>query len=123
MKFYDWDKEKNRSTVDGYSRGVAVGETLMMAHVELEEGAITASHIHSHEEIIYVVSGLWQINLGETVVVLEENQSLVIPPNIEHSSIALAKTRAVVSTNYRPEWTDNSDYMLHVDTEKHLWAV
>jgi quercetin dioxygenase-like cupin family protein len=123
MKIYDWDKEKRSLMTDGYSRGVAVGETIMMAHVELEEGALTAAHKHAHEEIIYVVSGAWQINLDETVVVLEANQSLVIPPNVEHSSVALADTRAVVSTNYRPEWSDNSDYRLHYNAEKHLWAV
>jgi quercetin dioxygenase-like cupin family protein len=123
MKIYDWDKEENRSTTDGYNRSVAVGETLMMAHVTLEEGAITAAHRHSHEEIIYVVSGLWQINLGEAVVVLKANQSLVVPPNVEHSSVALAETLAVVATNYRPEWSDNSDYQLHYNAEKHLWAI
>ena len=123
MKFYDWEKEENRSLTDGYSRGVAVGENLMMAHVRLEEGAITAPHSHAHEEIIYVVSGRWQVKVGEREFVLESNQSLVIPPNVEHSSIALAETLAVVATNYRPEWSENSDFWLHYNTDNHLWAV
>ena len=108
---------------DGYSRGVAVGENLMMAHVQLEEGAITASHSHSYEEIIYVVAGRWQVTLSETEFVLEANQSLVVPPNVEHSSVALAATLAVVATNYRPEWNENSDFWLHYNTDNHLWAV
>jgi quercetin dioxygenase-like cupin family protein len=123
MKQYNWNNYENRSTTDGYSRGVAVGEKLMMAHVQMEEGAMTAAHVHSHEEIIYVVAGKWQIKLGEEEFVLEANQSLVIPPNIEHSSLALAETLAVVATNYRPEWNDNTDYWLHYNTENHLWAV
>ena len=123
MKQYDWNKNENRSMTDGYSRGVAVGENLMMAHVQLEEGAITASHSHSYEEIIYVVAGRWQVTLGETEFVLEANQSLVVPPNVEHSSVALAATLAVVATNYRPEWNENSDFWLHYNTDNHLWAV
>jgi quercetin dioxygenase-like cupin family protein len=123
MKQYDWNKDENRSLTDGYSRGVAVGEKLMMAHVRLEEGAITASHSHPHEEIIYVVSGRWQVRAGAEEFVLEANQSLVVPPNVEHSSLALAETLAVVATNYRPEWSENSDFWLHYNTDNHLWAV
>lgn len=123
MNFYDWDKNGERITSDGYSRGVAVGEKLMMAHVKLDEGAITAPHKHEHEEIIYVVAGRWQIKIGEETFVLESNQSLVVPPNAEHSSLALAETLAVVATTYRPEWTENSDFLIHYNSENHLWAV
>ncbi len=123
MKQYDWNREDKRTTTDGYSREVAVGEKLMMAHVKLDEGAMTAAHSHAHEEIIYVVSGKWQVKLGENVFVLEANQSLVVPPNVEHSSVALAETLAVVATNYRPEWNENSDFWLHYNTDNHLWAV
>ena len=123
MKQYDWNKDEKRTTTDGYSREVAVGEKLMMAHVKLDEGAITSAHSHAHEEIIYVVYGKWQVKLGETEYVLEANQSLIVPPDVEHSSVALANTLAVVATNYRPEWRDNSDFGLHYNADKHLWAV
>ena len=123
MQFYDWNNETSRSRTDGYSRGVAVGNSLMMAHVELEEGAVTKEHSHPHEEIIYVVSGKWKVVVDDVECVLEANQSLVVPPNAVHSSLALAPTLAVVSTNYRPEWQANSDYWLHYNTENHLWAV
>ena len=124
MKFYDWDSEYTTRTVsNGYDRGVAVGEQLMMAHVQLDEGAITTSHAHEHEEIIYVVKGKWQVTIGEEVFTLRANQSLVVPPNIEHSSVALEETLAVVATNYRPDWNENSDFWLHYDAEKHLWGV
>jgi len=123
MMQYDWNTEENRTQTDGYSRGVAVGENLMMAHVRLQAGAITAPHVHPHEEIIYVVSGTWQLTVGENEFVLEANQSLVVPPNVEHSSLALADTLAVVATNYRPEWNENSDFWLHYNADNHLWAV
>jgi quercetin dioxygenase-like cupin family protein len=123
MKYYDWDRHDERSHTDGYSRGVAVGENLMMAHVRLDGGAITATHSHPHEEIIYVVSGRWQLTVADRVFILEANQSLVVPPNIEHSSLALTETLAVVATNYRPEWSENSDFWLHYNNENHLWMV
>lgn len=123
MQFYDWNHETSRSSTDGYSRGVAIGRDLMMAHVELEEGAVTKAHRHVHEEIIYVVRGRWKLMIDGKERVLEANQSLIIPPNVEHASEALAPTLAVVSTNYRPEWQANSDCWLHYNVENHLWAV
>lgn len=123
MKHYDWETNETRIEMDGYSRGVAVGENLMMAHVKLDEGAITAPHSHPHEEIIYVVAGEWQIKIGDREIVLKANQSLVVPPNEIHSSLALAETVAVIATNYRPEWNQNSDFWLHYNADNHLWAV
>lgn len=123
MQFYDWNTHESRTETDGYSRGVAAGENLMLAHVKLEDGAITAPHSHAYEEIIYVVSGRWQVNIGDKQFVLEPNQTLVVPPNVEHSSLALEETLAVVCTGYRSEWQDNSDYWLHYNNETHLWAV
>lgn len=120
---YDWNEKEGRTEVDGYSRGVAVGEKIMLAHVHLEEGAITKAHSHDYEEILYVVSGKWKIHFGERDFIIEANQSLVIPPFVEHSSVALSEMVAVVATNYRPTWTENEDFWLHYNHEKHLWAV
>jgi uncharacterized RmlC-like cupin family protein len=120
---YDWNEKKGRTEVDGYSRGVAIGEKIMLAHVHLEEGAITKAHNHDHEEIIYVVSGKWKIQYADREFIIEANQSLVIPPFVEHSSVALTEMIAVVATNYRGDWNDNQDFWLHYNQEKHLWAV
>ena len=120
---YDWNQNEGRTLVDGYSRGVAVGEKIMLAHVKLDEGAITKPHSHDYEEIIYVVSGKWRIEFGDRIFILEANQSVVIPPFVEHSSVAEADVLAVVATNYRPEWANNQDYWLHYNAENHLWAV
>jgi quercetin dioxygenase-like cupin family protein len=120
---YDWNEQKGRTEVDGYSRGVAVGEKIMLAHVHLEAGAVTNAHKHDHEEIIYVVSGKWKIQYADREFIIEANQSLVIPPFVEHSSVALEEMIAVVATNYREGWNDNQDFWLHYNKEKHLWAV
>ena len=122
MQFYDWNSAEH-STTDGYGRSVAVGKNIMMAHVELQAGAVTAAHSHEHEEIYYVVKGRWRVRLGDEEMVLEANQSVIVPSGIEHSSEAIEDTVAVVSTNYRPEWRENTDYWLHYKTENHLWAV
>ncbi|MGB7069350.1 MAG: cupin domain-containing protein [Pyrinomonadaceae bacterium] len=123
MKFYDWNKVAKSYSNDGYSRGVAASDNLMMAHVSLEAGAITSSHNHTYEEIVYVVRGRWKITLGNESIELGANQTLVVPANVEHSSVALEETLAVVCTSFRPEWKDDSDCWLHYNAENHLWAV
>ncbi len=121
--FYDWKNEKARTVAHGYNRAVAAGEQLMMAHVRLEAGTITAAHSHPYEEIIYVVFGTWEVTVGGQTFTLGADQTLTVPPDVEHSSLALAETLAVVATNYRPEWRENSDLWLHYNAENHLWGI
>lgn len=123
MTYYDWQNEKQRTIAHGYNRGVAAGEKLMMAHVRLEAGTITAPHKHVYEEIVYVVSGRWEITVDGVTTIVEADQSLTVPSNAEHSAVALDETLAVVATNFRPEWSENSDLWLHYNAENHLWAV
>lgn len=123
MNFYDWKNDKERTVAHGYNRGVAVGEGLMLAHVRLEPGTITAAHRHKYEEIIYVVHGRWELTVGDRTVVLEPDQSLTVPPDVVHLAVALEEALAVVATNYRPEWSENSDLWLHYNAENHLWGV
>jgi quercetin dioxygenase-like cupin family protein len=123
MTYHDWKHEKGRTVAHGYNRGVAVGNELMMAHVRLEPGTITASHRHAYEEIVYVVSGCWEITVNGETTVVGADQTLTVPPHAEHSAVALEETLAVVATNYRPEWNENSDLWLHYNAEHHLWAV
>ena len=123
MQLYDGKDENLSDVTSDYKRTVAVGEKLMMAQVNVEKGVITNSHCHFQEEIIHVTQGKWKIKLGNEEVIVCENQTLVIPSNIEHSSEALEDTKALIFSSNRPEWIENNDYWLHYNAEQYLWAV
>jgi quercetin dioxygenase-like cupin family protein len=123
MQIYDWNNEQLHDVTPEYKRKVAVGEKLMMAQVSLEKGVITNPHSHFQEEIIHVIKGKWRMTLGAEEIILEDNQTIVVPSNIEHSSEALEDTQAIVFSSSRPEWLENNDYMLHYNADQYLWAV
>lgn len=124
MGFYDWDRMKAEEITELYLRKVAIGENITVARVEVKEGAITHSHRHENEEMIFVLTGAWRFYLPSGEVTLEANQMISIPPGVEHSSEALEDTVALdICAPTRPDWLAGSDRRLHQDPDQELWAV
>lgn len=124
MGFYDWDKLKREEVTELYARRVVLGENMMIAKVEVMEGAVTQTHSHESEEIILVLKGAWLFHLPAGEVLLRENQMLTIPPGVEHSSEAVADTVAIdICTPRRMDWITGEDRFLHRDPDDLLWAV
>jgi len=124
MGFYDWDQMKPEDISELYRRKVALGENIVVASVEVKEGAVTHAHQHDSEEIVIVLSGAWRFSLPTGEVTLGPNQMLAIPPGVEHSSEALEDTRALdICTPMRYDWLNGEDRSLHYDADQWLWAV
>ena len=124
MGLYDWDGMKSEEISELYLRKVAVGENIIVARVEVREGAITQPHRHESEEVIMVLKGTWRFRLPGGDVTLTENQMLWIPPGVEHSSEALDEVVALdICSPTRIDWTDGTDRPLHSDPNQYLWAV
>ena len=124
MGFYDWDKQKREDVTELYARRVVLGENMMIAKVEVLEGAVTQAHSHDSEEMILVLKGAWRFHLPAGDVLLRANQMLTIPPGVEHSSQAMEDTVAIdVCTPTRLDWITGEDRFLHRDPDDLLWAV
>ena len=124
MGFYDWDKLKREEVTELYTRRVVRGENMMIAKVEVMEGAVTQAHSHESEEMILVLKGAWRFHLPAGDVLLRANQMLTIPPGVEHSSEAVEDTVALdVCTPTRVDWITGEDRFLHRHPDDLLWAV
>ena len=124
MGFHDWDTLKREDVTELYARKVVLGENMMIAKVEVMEGAVTQAHSHESEEMILVLKGAWQFHLPAGDVLLRANQMLTIPPGVEHSSQAMEDTVAIdVCTPARLDWITGEDRFLHRDPDDLLWAV
>ena len=124
MGLYDWDGMKSEEISELYLRKVAVGENIVVARVEVKEGAITQPHKHESEEVILVLKGTWRFRLPGGDVTLTENQMLWIPPGVEHSSEALGDVLALdICSPTRVDWMTGTDRPLHSDPNQYLWAV
>jgi quercetin dioxygenase-like cupin family protein len=124
MGFYDWDQMEPEEINGLYLRKVALGQNVVVARVEVKQGAITQPHSHKNEELVVVLKGSWQFNLPSGEVTLTENQVLSIPPGVEHSSQALEDLVALdICTPTRVDWLTGEDRELHYDPDQYLWAV
>ena len=124
MGLYDWDGMKAEEISELYQRKLAVGENIVVARVEVKEGAITQPHKHESEEVVIVLKGTWRFHLPGGVVTLSVNQMLWIPPGVEHSSEALEDVEALdICSPTRIDWMTGADRSLHSDANQYLWAV
>src|SRR6266498_3856572 len=99
-------------------------ETVTVAQVEVNRGAITQPHRHANEEVIVVLNGMWSFRLPNGEVRVGSNQMLVIPPGVEHSSEVLEDTLALdICAGERSDWRNGADQPLHHDPDQFLWAV
>lgn len=122
--FCNWNDLQPQEIAANYRRQVAVGENVTVARVEVKQGAVTAAHSHPNEEIIVVLRGAWRFNLPSGKVTVTPNQTLLIPPGIEHSSEAIEDTVALdICAPARRDWLTGDDEVLHNDPDQFLWAV
>lgn len=70
-------------------RFMGYDDNIMMVQVHFEKDAIGARHKHFHSQTTYVVSGKFQITIGENKQLLEAGDGFYAPPNVEHEALCL----------------------------------
>ncbi len=77
---------------DGVRRQIlGYDDKILLAKVEFEKGGIGPMHEHHHSQVTYVVSGKFELTIGEQTETLEEGDSFYIPPHKIHGAICKAK--------------------------------
>lgn len=62
---------------------------LMMVKVVFEEGAVGAMHEHYHSQATYVVSGKFELTIGEEKRILEAGDGYYVAPDVLHGCVCL----------------------------------
>lgn len=64
-------------------------EQAMSVKVDFEKGAIGSIHAHSNVQISYVISGKFEIIIGDERSILSTGDGFYIAPNCNHGAICL----------------------------------
>lgn len=113
MNLYDWNSIHEEQVTDKLSRKLISGRNVMLAQVFLKKGCVVASHKHESEQLTYILKGLMELTLPDGKVRLAEGQVLLIPPNLEHSAIALEDTVDLdIFSPIRIDWLTGQDHYL-----------
>ena len=64
-------------------------DEIMMVKVQFDKGGIGQRHAHFHSQTTYVVSGSFEVAIGDKKEILNEGDGFYIPPNVEHGAVCL----------------------------------
>jgi quercetin dioxygenase-like cupin family protein len=119
---FRWDDLPREELSTGIGRRLITGDSMMIAHVYLEKGAVVPKHAHHNEQITYILEGVLRFRLGEDEsqqVDVAAGEVLHIPSHLPHSAIALEDTLDVdVFSPPREDWLDGSDAYLRGPTQQ-----
>lgn len=68
---------------------LAYSPNLMLVRHRLSKGWVGTSHRHTHEQLVYVVSGRIEFIGAEKAYILGSGDSILVDGNIEHQATAL----------------------------------
>lgn len=64
-------------------------DTIFMARVTFEKGAIGYIHAHPHSQVTYVESGVFDFTIGEETQRLVAGDGTYIPPHADHGAVCI----------------------------------
>lgn len=70
-------------------------EELMMCEITFEKGARGNTHSHPHQQITYIVKGSFEFTIDGVTSVVKQGDSLLMPANSVHGTIALEDSMLV----------------------------
>jgi len=70
-------------------------KNMSLVYWDFEAGAGMTEHTHPHEQILNLLEGSFEMNVGGHTLRLEAGAVLVIPPHVPHSGKALTACRAL----------------------------
>jgi quercetin dioxygenase-like cupin family protein len=82
------DRTPRESVDDGVIRQLfGYDDSILMARVEFEAGAVGAVHSHPHSQASYVVSGEFDVFIDGVETQLGPGDSFYIEPNLDHGAV------------------------------------
>lgn len=79
-----------QEVAEGVVRQVlAHASNLMLCRLHFKKGAVGALHNHPHEQITYIVSGVFAFEIGDKKVILHAGDSTYKQPGIIHGAVCL----------------------------------
>ena len=84
--FYSLNDEEKWEILGGnQKRRIVHMENLTAMFVQVPKGLITPKdHVHSNEQVSFLVNGKLKIVIGDKEKIIEANEGYMAPPNIKH---------------------------------------
>jgi quercetin dioxygenase-like cupin family protein len=64
-------------------------DSIMLVNASFEKGGIGPIHEHYHAQVTYVVSGQFEMTIGDVTKIIKAGDSFYIAPHVLHGAICL----------------------------------
>lgn len=82
------DRTTNESVGEGLTRQLCgYDDSILMAKVEFEVGAVGDLHSHTHSQVSYVQSGEFDVSIDGVETRLGPGDSFYVAPNLRHGAV------------------------------------
>lgn len=79
------DKAECIQINEGLNRQIlGYNDQIMMVKIEFKTGTIGYAHTHLHSQTTYVVSGVFEFQVGEQIQIVKTGDGLFMEPNVLH---------------------------------------
>jgi len=62
-------------------------DKIMLVNVHFSEGGVGPMHEHHHSQVTYVVSGEFELTIGDETKLMKGGDAFYIPPHVLHGAI------------------------------------
>ncbi|WNJ17035.1 cupin domain-containing protein [Pontibacter sp. G13] len=84
---------ESREILPGFHGKTIHSEQMTFVYWDIEGGATLPEHDHPHEQVVNVLSGMFELTLNGERHLLEQGDVLLVPSNAPHSGRALTECR------------------------------
>jgi quercetin dioxygenase-like cupin family protein len=75
-----------------FVKPMLAGDRIAMLEIRMARGSSSQGHSHTHESLLYVISGSLRTKIGDQVIVVRAGEACRHPENTVHSVEALEDT-------------------------------
>lgn len=68
-------------------------DTMTLAYVDVDAGAVVPEHAHIHEQVLNVLEGQFELTYNGKTIPLQSGEVFVISSNVPHSGKAITQCR------------------------------
>lgn len=93
--------------IPGFKGKFIHGKEMTLAFWNVKKGSKIPLHNHIHEQALFVKKGVFELEIDNEKIIIEENEVILIPSNIMHAGIAITDCELIdVFSPAREEYTN-----------------
>lgn len=95
MPYINFANTKQHEVIPAYKAYFVHGSNMTIIHWEIKKGFPLPLHSHPHEQIASVTEGEFELTIEGETQILKPGMVAVIPPNAQHSGIAISDCKII----------------------------